>query len=157
MAKASAIISGFLGAGVLTLIHETVRRAVPNAPRMDLLGMRAIDRSLRAIDQAPPAGPELHRTALAADLLFNTLYYSLVGVGQPEHAVTRGTALGLAAGVGAVALPGLLGLGTDPSQRTPATAAMTIVWYLAGGLAAALAFRALLRGHGDPQMKSADL
>jgi hypothetical protein len=143
MSGLNAIISGFLGASTLTLIHEGARRAVPNAPRMDLLGMRAIDRSLRQVDQTPPTGVELHRTALAGDLFFNTLYYALVGAGRPERAMTRGVMLGLAAGVGAVVLPGLLGLGTGPSRRTPATAIMSIGWYLAGGLAAAYANHAL--------------
>ena len=36
----------------------------------------------------------------------------------------------LAAGLGAVALPGPLGLGEGPSRRTRATEALTIAWYL---------------------------
>jgi hypothetical protein len=140
----NAIISGFLGASALTLIHEGARRAGSDAPRLDLLGMRAIDRSLRSMGLAPPTGAELHRTALAGDLFFNTLYYALVGAGRPEQAIVRGAVLGLAAGVGAVVLPGLLGLGSGPSRRTSATVIMTMGWYLAGGLAAAYANRALL-------------
>jgi hypothetical protein len=83
----------------------------------------------------------LHGWALAGDLALNSLYYSLVGVGDREGAFQRGVLLGLAAGVGAVALPGPLGLGTGPSARTPATQAMTVAWYLVGGLAAAAAYR----------------
>jgi hypothetical protein len=66
-----------------------------------------------------------------------------VGVGRPQGALLRGAALGLAAGLGAVFLPGPLGLGEAPSNRTPATTAMTIGWYLIGGLAAALAYRTM--------------
>jgi hypothetical protein len=49
MSFARALISGFVGARTLTLIHETARRVNPNAPRMDILGMRAISKSLRAM------------------------------------------------------------------------------------------------------------
>jgi hypothetical protein len=38
-----------------------------------------------------------------------------------------------------------MGLGSEPSARTPATAAMTVAWYTLGGLVAAAATRALRR------------
>jgi hypothetical protein len=41
------------------------------------------------------------------------------------------------AGVGAVVLPPLLGLGQQPGRRTPWTELMTVAWYTAGGVAAA--------------------
>jgi hypothetical protein len=47
------------------------------------------------------------------------------------------------AGVGAVVLPGPLGLGRQPTNRARATQVMTVLWYLAGGLAAAAAARRL--------------
>jgi hypothetical protein len=112
---------------------------------MDVLGMRAIAKSMRGVGQEPPPDDELHALALAGDVAGNSLYYSLVGVGRPEGALLRGTILGLAAGVGAVLLPEPLGLGEAPSARTPQTKAMTIGWYLAGGLTAALAYRLLAR------------
>jgi hypothetical protein len=73
----------------------------------------------------------------------NSLYYALVGVGGPSGALARGAALGALAGLGAVALPPLMGLGHRPGARTVQTAAMTFGWYLIGGLAAALAYRGL--------------
>src|SRR5205807_853263 len=75
--------------------------------------------------------------------LANTLYYSLVGAGTAEGAYRRGAALGLLEGVGAVLLPGPMGLGTGPSARTPRTALMTVGWYLAGGIAGATTCAAL--------------
>jgi hypothetical protein len=135
--------SGVAGACALTLIHETVRRVVPDAPRMDVLGMRAIAKSMRAADAEPPAEDELHKLALAGDIVGNSLYYGLVGLGGREKAWLCGALLGLSAGVGAVLLPEPLGLGDDASARTPATKAMTIAWYLAGGLAAAATYRCL--------------
>ncbi|HVG29598.1 MAG TPA: hypothetical protein VM864_07855 [Pyrinomonadaceae bacterium] len=133
-----SLSSGLVGAVALTAIHETARRALPGeAPRMDVIGMRAIARSLRALDQEPPV--PLHELTLAGDLAANTLYYSLVGVGARRNALLRGALLGAAAGVGAVLLPEPLGLGDQPSQ-SGSTKAMTVAWYVAGGLAAAAAF-----------------
>lgn len=147
MSVLPAAASGFVGACVLTVIHESARRALPSAPRMDVLGMRAIAGSLRAAGQEPPPAGELHTLALAGDVVANSFYYSLVGVGRREKALLRGTILGLAAGAGAVLLPEPLGLGNAPSARTTRTKAMTVGWYLAGGLAAAISYR-LLAGNG---------
>ena len=72
---------------------------------------------------------------LAGDIVSNAAYYSLTGSGK--NAWLRGGLLGLAAGVGGVVLPGPLGLGTAPSNRTTKTQVMTVAWYLLGGLAAA--------------------
>ncbi|MGH9941993.1 MAG: hypothetical protein ACRD9R_06505 [Pyrinomonadaceae bacterium] len=143
MSKLRALGSGFVGACALTLIHETARRALPGvAPRLDVLGMRAIKKTARAAgDQSPPAGEELRRLALAGDIFSNSLYFSLVGVGGRRQALTCGALLGLSAGVGAVLLPGPLGLGRDASARTPQTQALTVAWYVAGGLAAATTYK----------------
>lgn len=143
MIKATA--SGLIGACVLTLIHESARQVIPKAPRMDILGMRAIAKSMRLLNQEPPPGEQLHNVTLMGDIISNALYYSMVGIGKPEKALLRGTVLGLAAGVGAVVLPEPLGLGNAPSARTLETKAMTVSWYTAGGIAAALAYRLLTK------------
>ncbi|MFD2935859.1 hypothetical protein [Spirosoma flavum] len=137
--------SGLVGACALTVLHETARQFIPDAPRADILGMRAIKKVMESADQEPPADDELHGWALGGDVVSNALYYSLIGLAKPENAVLTGAALGLAAGVGAVALPGPMGLGTAPSSRTTATAAMTIGWYLVGGLATAGVYALLKR------------
>jgi hypothetical protein len=134
-----ALESGAVGACTLTLVHEAARRVLPNAPRLDILGMRALSHVLPG---GKPDNPARLRTyALVGDLIANTLYYSLVGAGNRKSSRFRGTLLGGAAGVGAVVLPPLLGLGRRPSARTPATQAMTVGWYVIGGLAAAAAWR----------------
>ncbi len=138
-----ALSSGLIGASVLTALHETARRVFPDAPRADILGMRAIEKVMESVDEEPPGDEELHTWALGGDLLSNTLYYSLIGLAKPKHALLAGTALGVVAGVGAVGLPGPLGLGTAPTRRTEATTAMTIGWYLVGGLVTAAAYRIL--------------
>lgn len=140
-----ALVSGLTGAIALTTVHETARRELADAPRMDLLGMQAIRRSMTAISQQPPGEERLHEVALAGDVIANSAYYSLVALGKPEGAWIRGALLGLAAGIGAVALPGPLGLDKSPSSRSTATQAMTIGWYLLGGIAAAGAYRLLAR------------
>lgn len=128
--------SGLAGAVVLTVVHETLRRFVPDAPRMDVLGMRSIEKLMTKADQEPPQDKEeLHNWALAGDVVSNSLYYSLAGTGK--NAWWRGAALGAAAGAGALLLPGPLGLGEEPSNKTTKTQVMTVSYYLLGGLVAA--------------------
>ena len=115
--KTAAALSGFIGACTLTLIHESVRRIVPAAPRMDILGMRAIARTLRKADVTPPDPEPLHAIALVGDVLSNSAYYSLVGAGNGEGdgALLRGTLLGAAAGVGPSCFPARSASGTAPA------------------------------------------
>jgi hypothetical protein len=108
--------------------------------------MRALAAGLRALDTPPPRDEILHRWALVGDMIANSLYYSFVGVGSVQHAWPRGALLGLLAGVGAVVFPGPLGLGSRPTNRARSTQVMTVLWYLAGGLAAAAAARRLRAG-----------
>ncbi len=143
MKLGKALVSGLIGAVALTAVHETARRVAPKAPRMDVLGMRAIAQTMRAGGETPPQRDDLHTLALAGDIVANAAYYSLVGVGNPKGAWWRGAALGAVAGVGGVALPGLLGLGSDASARSRPTEVMTVAWYTIGGLAAGAAYGAL--------------
>src|SRR5579871_2455117 len=126
-----ALGGGLAGACALTLLHETTRRVVPDAPRMDVLGERALASGLRGAGMDVPSRGRLHKMALGGDVVANSLYYSLAGLCGPESAPVCGALLGLAAGVGAVALPGPMGLGAAPSNRTTATQAMTVGLYLA--------------------------
>jgi hypothetical protein len=130
-----AFVSGLAGATVLTLVHQLARRVTPDAPRMDILGMRGLRKLLAAADAPQPDHDTLYNATMAGDLLSNGLYYSLVGTG--ENVWWRGAGLGLAAGIGGVYLPGPLGLGDGPSNRTPQTKLMTVAWYTLGGLVAA--------------------
>jgi hypothetical protein len=140
---AQALASGVAGAVTLTVLHQVAKRVTDKAPRADILGMRTIAKAFRQADREPPPDDQLFWWSLAGDLVSNSLYYSLAAVGDDDQAWLRGGALGLGAGVGAVALPGPLGLGTRPTNRTMATRVMTVVWYLAGGLAAAATARCL--------------
>lgn len=140
-----ALASGAAGAVTLNLVHETARHLIPQAPHVHRVAMRAIARPIRRLGRTPPAEERLYLWALAGDLVSNALYYSLVGLGKPRRPVARGAGLGLAGGLAAVALPGPMGLGSEPVARSPATQVMTVAWYTLGGLAAAAAFQSLNR------------
>jgi hypothetical protein len=101
---------------------------------MDVLGKRALRQLLHKAEAPQPTDDTAYILTMLGDIASNGLYYSLVGSGS--QALVRGAALGLAAGVGGVVLPGPLGLGNGPSNRTPQTKLMTVAWYLAGGLVA---------------------
>ena len=141
------LTSGLLGAAALSVVHETVRRLLPHAPRMDVIGTRALRRPILAAGYEPPHYHTLHAAALAGDLLLNSLYYSVAAAGSRESALRRGLLLGVAAGAGAVVLPPLLGLGKQPHRKTPMTELLTVAWYTLGGLAAAEAARVLKPDH----------
>jgi len=101
---------------------------------MDVLGMRALARSARAVDLDPPRGRRLYRATLAGDLVANTLYYAAAA--RSRSPFRTSVALGAAAGVGAVVLPPAMGLGRPPHVDSWANRAMTVAWYTVGGLVA---------------------
>ena len=140
MSIKQTLASGLAGALTVTALNEGVRRIYPHAPRMEVIGMRAIAAGLRGADLEPPPTGMLYYVTLLGDLLGNTLYYSLVG-GSQGSPLVRGIALGLAMGVGGAVLPEPLGLGKQPRERFPQTHLLTVAWYLAGGLAAAAVAR----------------
>jgi hypothetical protein len=148
------MMAGVAGAGALTLVHQVARAMTPDAPRMDVLGMRALRGAYRQLGVGPGSDQALERQALAGDMVANSAYYSLVGVGSRESVWLRGLALGLVAGLGAVMLPKPLGLGDPPNAHLPSTQLMTIAWYLLGGLTAAAAFAARDAGALQPARAS---
>jgi len=116
-------------------MNESIRRFDEEAPRLDLLGMRAL---------AEVVSPDNLRTkALVGDIASNTLYYSIVAAAPPEQAPICGATLGLGAGIAAVALPGPLGLGEDATNRSTKTRVLSIVYYTTAGLLAGIVFRSL--------------
>lgn len=138
-----AILGGAAGALTVTLLNETARRMIPHAPRMDVIGTRALARLLDGAGVPRPHGEGLRGLALAGDLATNSLYYSAVGLGSGQGAIRRGTLMGLVAGLGAATLPGPLGLGSQPGQRTPYTQILTTAWYTIAGLSAGAVVAAL--------------
>jgi hypothetical protein len=131
---ARAAAAGAAGAAALTGVHQLALGLTDAAPRMDVLGMRALRRSMRTAGLQPPSGRSLYNWTLASDLVSNGAYYALVAGPRPW---LRGAVLGLAAGVGALLLPQRIGLGHPPKSEYVTNQAMTITWYLIGGLVAA--------------------
>lgn len=131
-----SLVGGLAGAAALTVTHEVLRHTVPNAPRMDLLGERSLNKILKTVGVRPLRGMPLFEATMAGDLLSNAATYALVGCGP--KAPVKGAVLGALLGLGAVFLPGPLGLGRAPSRRTHATEVMTIGLYTLGGLVAGL-------------------
>ena len=138
----NALAGGAAGALTLTARHEILKHVSAEAPRLDRLGQEAIQKATSWLGFRP-GKKALYRSALAGDLIANTGYYSLAGVAGKKHALWLGTALGLAAGIGAVLLPGPMGFNERHTGRTPDTVALTLFLYTASGLAAASIFRKL--------------
>jgi hypothetical protein len=142
----SAVASGAAGAVALTAIHELGRKQLPYAPRMDVLGMRALRRFVPAFEHERPRSSRLRGWALVGDLVANTIYYSAVPARTAAQTWSRAAALGLGAGVGALMLPEPMGLGEPPDSEKRANQAMTVAWYVLGAVVAAAAANGMRDG-----------
>ncbi|ANE50810.1 hypothetical protein [Flavisolibacter tropicus] len=137
MKVAAAVAGGLAGTLTVASLHEALRRVTPNAPRMDILDMELVKKGLKSLNRKVPSANNLQRWAVGGELVSDTAYYSLAGVGARNGLWARGALLGLVAGVSAVILPKPLGLPSTPSNKTFGTQLMTIGLYLIGGLVAA--------------------
>lgn len=137
MNLSAAVAGGLAGTLTVASLHEAFRRVSPDAPRMDLLDMDLIRKGLKTIHKEAPKDDELQRWAVGGELVADTAYYSLAGMGGKKGVWVRGAVLGLAAGITAVILPKPLGLPADPSNKTFGTQLMTVGLYFMGGLVAA--------------------
>jgi hypothetical protein len=130
---ARALASAIAGVATVTALNEGARRIWADAPRIELLGARAVGRLARRAGFRP-GRRDAYRLALSGSLLADGAYFALASLAARR--ARAGALLGALAGVGAVLLPGALGLGTRPTRRTAETALATVAWYLAAGLAA---------------------
>src|SRR5678810_113755 len=137
MKKSAALAGGLAGTVTVASIHEALKRITPDAPRMDLLDMELIRKGLACMIKKIPAENELQRWAVGGELLCDTAYFGLAGMGGKKGVWLRGALLGLGAGIAAVVLPKPLGLPEESSNKTTATKLMTIGLYLIGGIVAA--------------------
>src|SRR3982751_4415269 len=117
MRSISALSGGLAGAVALTVLHEVTRRLDSQAPRMDLLGMEAASKGIKAAGGHVPPKDKLFKWALAGDIFSNTLYYSAVSGKTKKQVWRKGALLGLSAGLGAVLLPKPLGLDEKPGNQ----------------------------------------
>ena len=155
MKKIIALIGGLAGAGTVTLLHQAIKAAAPSiAPRMDLLGMEAMKKIRNRVHLPIPSEETLYKQTFVGDIIANTLYYSLAGGSAAD---LKGTALGIAAGIGAVQLPEKLHLNPAHSSRTKATEYLSMGIYIAGGLVAAATIGSLtLLTHKKIKIKKPD-
>lgn len=136
-------IGGFAGAIAVNILHQTIKQFIDNAPRIDLVGEEALNKGLKSLGAKPLKGNTLFASTLLADLVSNAIYYSAIGVGKRKGLLTRGVAYGIAAGVGAIVLTKPMGLNDKPVNKTTDSKLLTVSYYLAGGVIAALTIRAL--------------
>lgn len=136
--RLSSAIGGLAGACALTALNEGAKRIDKDAPRLDLLGMNAVARLVkgRGIQSLTGKG-KMMPASLAGDLLSNSLYFGMASAGDKRKTLLRGTLLGLGAGLGAITLAKPLGLDERVVTATPKTKALTVAWYVIGGLVAA--------------------
>ena len=137
MSKMHNYLAGLGGAIALNILHESLKKKGSDMPRVDLLGEEALQKTLQHFDAEIEDKDNLYAATLAGDLISNTMYYSMIGNGGRDYLFTRAIAYGLAAGVGAVTLPGPLGLDDEPVAHSNKTRALTVGYYLAGALVTA--------------------
>jgi hypothetical protein len=134
---------GLAGAVAMNILHETAKRYLHGAPRVDLVGEEAVKKIAETADIDPPKGDNLYLTTLVGDILSNAVYYSFIGAGKKKNLLLRGVGSGLVAGIGALSLTKPMGLSDAPVTRTDTTKALTVAWYVFGGLVAALTIKSL--------------
>jgi hypothetical protein len=134
--------SGLTGAISVAVLNQIAKRYLPGAPRLDILGSQLATAGFKKAGIKPPQGLPVKLLALIGSLVSNSIFYGLVGLGKPNTAWLRGGLLGLAMGIGAVTLPGTVGMKNDATAGTQAAKIGTVSWYVLGGLLAAIAFAA---------------
>jgi hypothetical protein len=141
----SSVIGGIAGAVALNLLHQAVKQFDHDAPRVDLVGEETLTKGMEAMGLTPPTGNALFVATLTGDILSNAFYYSTIGFGRKKYLLLRGTAIGAAAGLGALKLTGPFGLSDAPVTRTAKTKLLTVAWYTFGGLVAAAVIKRIRR------------
>lgn len=137
-----SLIAGLAGAIATTMLHELIRKNFISAPRLDLLGEEAFAKTIEAAGVTAPEGDDLYWASLFGDIFANTLYYSMVGL-KKQSAVSAGIGLGISAGLGAVQLPGKLGLDDEHTAGSQQKKLMTVGLYAIGGLISGMVMRSL--------------
>lgn len=147
--KMTSAIGGLAGACALTLINQVVAKIDKEAPRLDLLGMNAVAKFFKSPKSAPLVMQKLLPMSVAGDLVSNTLYYGMAGGRSKNQTLLKGLFLGIGAGLGAVALPKPMGLDETTTNLTRKTQALTLAWYIIGGLVAAAVINAMEEKDSD--------
>jgi hypothetical protein len=133
--KLSSAIGGLAGAAALTVLNETVKNFDKNAPRLDLLGMNTVAKVIKG-PKGVPLKDKVKPVSLAGDMISNALYFGMANSNSKGNTLWKGAFLGLGAGLSAIAMAKPLG-SPETTNKTPKTQAMTVAYYIIGGLVAA--------------------
>lgn len=153
--RLSSAIGGLAGACALTALNEGAKRINKNAPRLDVLGMNAVARLVKGggLGSTITKG-KMMPASLAGDLISNSLYFGMAGASSKKQTLLRGALLGLGAGLGALTLAKPLGLDERVVSATPTTKALTVAWYVIGGLVAGAVINMLDGRNKEPEVGS---
>lgn len=132
MSKIKNLLAGLAGAVALNILHESLKKTSSDMPRVDLLGEEALQKTIQYFGGNLDNKKDLYKVTLAGDILGNTLYYSLIGAGNPKYLWPKVAMMGLSAGIGAVRLPEPMGLDPEPVAKNNQIKALTVGYYVLG-------------------------
>lgn len=132
------LASGVTGAAAVAGLHQLARHLLKDAPRLDVMGEKLIEKGFETIGKKPPASP-MALSWIAGNLGSDTLIFALMGTATGKQAFARGAGVGALAGLAAVFGPKLLKVGDQQTARNPKMALTTIGLYVGAGLAAGAA------------------
>lgn len=138
---ASKMVSGLVGAAAATGLNYLGQQLTSKAPRLDSLGREAVRKTSRNVAGTQPDESTVQATALSTDLISNSMFYSLVGVGRAKRPELRGLLAGAAAGAALVVIAPMLGFNKRNVGIGAKGKAMAVGHYALAGLAAGLAHR----------------
>ena len=143
MSKIKNLLAGLAGAVALNILHESLKKTSSDMPRVDLLGEEALQKTIQYFGGNLDHKKDLYKATLAGDILGNTLYYSLIGAGNPKYLWPKVAMMGLSAGIGAVSLPEPMGLDPEPVAKNNQVKALTVGYYVIGAVVTGLALNLL--------------
>ncbi|PRD55971.1 hypothetical protein [Sphingobacterium gobiense] len=139
------IIPALAGSIALNIIHELARKRSNDVPQINEVAEEGIEKAWLAAGSKPPQGNNLYGIALTSDIIANTAFFRTISGETPKETLTKGLLLGAAAGIGALTLTEPLGLDDKPVNRNPKVQALTILYYVVGGLVTAGVYNAINR------------
>lgn len=134
--NAKNFLAGLGGAIALNLLHESLKNAKADTPRIDLVGEEALQKVVGFFGGRIESQQVLYNATLASDVISNATYYSMIGNDQ-TNIWKKAVSLGLVAGIGAVALPSKMGLDDKPVAKNTQVKVLTVGYYVAGALVTA--------------------
>ena len=135
-----SLIAGFAGSAALNILHETVRKFDNQAPRLDLIGEEALQKSTKTLHLPIPTGDKLYNATIIGDILSNATYYTGIGMGSKKFLIWKALGYGLSAGLAAIKLPKPIGLDDKPVASSDKRKVMSLGYYVFGALITAGVF-----------------